>query len=138
MDTIVFFVVVFFKQKTAYDMRISDWSSDVCSSDLTLFCVVGTDPHEPEQFPPCAASGNRRCGRGTSLVDDRRQSHFETACACIEPHTVALAQTRQWSSAHCSRGDMDRSRNLATRPTHASICDECDLAALVLHHAHPT
>src|SRR3546814_1859473 len=28
-------VVFFFKQKTAYEMRISDWSSDVCSSDLT-------------------------------------------------------------------------------------------------------
>src|SRR3546814_1071890 len=28
--------VFFFKQKTAYEMRISDWSSDVCSSDLTL------------------------------------------------------------------------------------------------------
>src|SRR3546814_10735258 len=27
-------IVVFFKQKTAYEMRISDWSSDVCSSDL--------------------------------------------------------------------------------------------------------
>src|SRR3546814_10680286 len=27
--------VIFFKQKTAYEMRISDWSSDVCSSDLT-------------------------------------------------------------------------------------------------------
>src|SRR3546814_10879925 len=27
-------VFVFFKQKTAYEMRISDWSSDVCSSDL--------------------------------------------------------------------------------------------------------
>src|SRR3546814_1053499 len=26
----------FFKQKTAYEMRISDWSSDVCSSDLRL------------------------------------------------------------------------------------------------------
>src|SRR3546814_4673644 len=26
----------FFKQKTAYDMRISDWSSDVCSSDLPV------------------------------------------------------------------------------------------------------
>src|SRR3546814_11042727 len=26
----------FFKQKTAYDMRISDWSSDVCSSDLRV------------------------------------------------------------------------------------------------------
>src|SRR3546814_3886287 len=30
---VVFF---FFKQKTAYEMRISDWSSDVCSSDLLL------------------------------------------------------------------------------------------------------
>src|SRR3546814_9614760 len=28
------FCVFFFKQKTAYEMRISDWSSDVCSSDL--------------------------------------------------------------------------------------------------------
>src|SRR3546814_7674856 len=30
------FFVFFFKQKTAYEMRISDWSSDVCSSDLQL------------------------------------------------------------------------------------------------------
>src|SRR3546814_2466242 len=28
--------VFFFKQKTAYELRISDWSSDVCSSDLGL------------------------------------------------------------------------------------------------------
>src|SRR3546814_451124 len=36
-DVIVFFLFVFFffKQKTAYEMRISDWSSDVCSSDLS-------------------------------------------------------------------------------------------------------
>src|SRR3546814_7215735 len=31
----VHYVFFFFKQKTAYEMRISDWSSDVCSSDLT-------------------------------------------------------------------------------------------------------
>src|SRR3546814_2098564 len=30
----VLYFVFFFKQKTAYEMRISDWSSDVCSSDL--------------------------------------------------------------------------------------------------------
>src|SRR3546814_2597561 len=30
----LFFLFFFFKQKTAYEMRISDWSSDVCSSDL--------------------------------------------------------------------------------------------------------
>src|SRR3546814_4712308 len=38
----------FFKQKTAYEMRISDWSSDVCSSDLPFFRIPqamhGTHP----------------------------------------------------------------------------------------------
>src|SRR3546814_1674753 len=34
LSTLSFFF--FFKQKTAYEMRISDWSSDVCSSDLLL------------------------------------------------------------------------------------------------------
>src|SRR3546814_6030987 len=32
----------FFKQKTAYEMRISDWSSDVCSSDLFAEDRIGT------------------------------------------------------------------------------------------------
>src|SRR3546814_8416648 len=36
MFTYIFSCFFFFKQKTAYEMRISDWSSDVCSSDLTL------------------------------------------------------------------------------------------------------
>src|SRR3546814_5095032 len=31
---VVIVVIFFFKQKTAYELRISDWSSDVCSSDL--------------------------------------------------------------------------------------------------------
>src|SRR3546814_1949731 len=35
-------MLFFFKQKTAYEMRISDWSSDVCSSDLDL-ALVGLD-----------------------------------------------------------------------------------------------
>src|SRR3546814_2236850 len=40
--------VFFFKQKTAYEMRISDWSSDVCSSDLSLiFADAATGPHSP-------------------------------------------------------------------------------------------
>src|SRR3546814_6594371 len=36
---VFFFLFFFFKQKTAYEMRISDWSSDVCSSDL-FYCVT--------------------------------------------------------------------------------------------------
>src|SRR3546814_9772031 len=33
----------FFKQKTAYEMRISDWSSDVCSSDLRPARCIGIE-----------------------------------------------------------------------------------------------
>src|SRR3546814_4813485 len=40
-DIVILFV--FFKQKAAYEMRISDWSSDVCSSDLNR--VVGGQIH---------------------------------------------------------------------------------------------
>src|SRR3546814_10469542 len=49
---IVFISFLCFKQKTAYEMRISDWSSDVCSSDLdlsladTLFRPRGRDERE--------------------------------------------------------------------------------------------
>src|SRR3546814_3124735 len=35
------FFFFFFKQKTAYEMRISDWSSDVCSSDLRSLLIGG-------------------------------------------------------------------------------------------------
>src|SRR3546814_9602037 len=37
------FIVFFFKHKTAYDVRIIDWSSDVCSSDLTVYVAVLPD-----------------------------------------------------------------------------------------------
>src|SRR3546814_9927945 len=37
MFSCLFVFFFFFKQKTAYEMRISDWSSDVCSSDLNFF-----------------------------------------------------------------------------------------------------
>src|SRR3546814_6626873 len=37
----------FFKQKTAYEMRISDWSSDVCSSDLPSLSKFSNHVHQP-------------------------------------------------------------------------------------------
>src|SRR3546814_7461198 len=40
-----------YKQKTAYEMRISDWSSDVCSSDLlNTFCRAGHAPEMTMRF----------------------------------------------------------------------------------------
>src|SRR3546814_1117909 len=42
------FCFFFFKQKTAYEMRISDWSSDVCSSDLIAMQRLALARPDPE------------------------------------------------------------------------------------------
>src|SRR3546814_5708365 len=57
----VYFVFFFFKQKTAYEMRISDWSSDVCSSDLSavFWSTAG--------YGPLAMARNCPTGRRRSI-----------------------------------------------------------------------
>src|SRR3546814_7692470 len=65
------FCFFFFKQKTAYEMRISDWSSDVCSSDLTgsaaaTYTVTDGDGDRRRQCPDRrrdAGVGRRRRAR---------------------------------------------------------------------------
>src|SRR3546814_9149457 len=59
---IVLFSVLFFKQKTAYEMRISDWSSDVCSSDLRAddfarFAALDEQVRRHDRTPAAAARG---------------------------------------------------------------------------------
>src|SRR3546814_10893463 len=51
--------VFFCKQKTAYEMRISDWSSDVCSSDL----IAGMDDHRQ-----AGLAGGRDMGKEAALL----------------------------------------------------------------------
>src|SRR3546814_4650278 len=87
----------FFKQKTAYEMRISDWSSDVCSSDLgrsirrTAWRPGSCDrPCQSCTRPAsaCSTSGrcaphwkyegtlpSRRCRRATSATGRRSEEH---------------------------------------------------------------
>src|SRR3546814_17064572 len=48
----------FFKQKTAYEMRISDWSSDVCSSDLQPYKLL--DRHGVAHIPAVGADEDAR------------------------------------------------------------------------------
>src|SRR3546814_3179492 len=50
----------FFKQKTAYEMRISDWSSDVCSSDLPGLVAVPQICDETAKQIPCGGRLPRR------------------------------------------------------------------------------
>src|SRR3546814_4846054 len=53
----------FFKQKTAYEMRISDWSSDVCSSDLLLPGRTDAGRDAGAARNACAAGRRERRGR---------------------------------------------------------------------------
>src|SRR3546814_6486855 len=104
----------FFKQKTAYEMRISDWSSDVCSSDL-LGCheVVGQANHRGGQsgnhcngahnmrhtFPPGLFLGfdhetrilysgrkHRRCG----MTEQTAGSRFRLGVSAAEDWRMAV------------------------------------------------
>src|SRR3546814_3517475 len=63
----MFFVIFCFKQKTAYEMRISDWSSDVCSSDLYGFMGSGEDPIMLTRFAP-SPTGELHLGHAYSAV----------------------------------------------------------------------
>src|SRR3546814_1019472 len=62
-NNLYYLVVCFFKQKTAYEMRISDWSSDVCSSDL-VSRLGRPDLRAPCHGCPCRARRRGWCRAG--------------------------------------------------------------------------
>src|SRR3546814_19645781 len=60
------FEFFFFKQKTAYELRISDWSSDVCSSDLRIRRSPQRRARDPGGEAAGIAAGTPRDGGGLS------------------------------------------------------------------------
>src|SRR3546814_16210710 len=76
-DNYVSVVHFFFKQRTAYEMRISDWSSDVCSSDLNW-------PADP--FPHARHQRHRRGQRArrdrVGLRSRRRRARLHGTATC--------------------------------------------------------
>src|SRR3546814_9956307 len=72
------FFFFFFKQKTAYEMRISDWSSDVCSSDLLvvsdIFAVNSdNDVTGPDARICCRPSRLDRLNKLTAVVRNAKR-----------------------------------------------------------------
>src|SRR3546814_8266807 len=78
----MYFVFFFFKLKTAYEMRISDWSSDVCSSDLVIAVVQGC---LRQLHPPHPRYDRRRDpnqGAGLSFRSEERRVGTECVSTC--------------------------------------------------------
>src|SRR3546814_4287051 len=99
--------VFFFKQKTSCDMRISDWSSDVCSSDL------GRPDRRPgiraQRVDVCpdrtargGCDGTGRGGRGVPLPR-RAQSGIAQSRQPSAQHVRAA--TAGWNGAACTRSE---------------------------------
>src|SRR3546814_18964066 len=66
----------FFKQKTAYDMRISDWSSDVCSSDLRAGSYVrGSTSHPNILLMTSTSIGSLRCARARLISPNQKRQY---------------------------------------------------------------
>src|SRR3546814_1473973 len=77
----------FFKQKTAYEMRISDWSSDVCSSDLQI--VLLCDVRDlPALFAP---PPTRRRGDIATVKADRAGMRGELSAEGTQQRGLATA-----------------------------------------------
>src|SRR3546814_5842793 len=83
--------VFFFKQKTAYEMRISDWSSDVCSSDLDArmrrLPTMPTGPRTGTPTTTAAATGAVRPGLSTCARPRAGGQSGPSQNAFMEPRT---------------------------------------------------
>src|SRR3546814_14135368 len=107
------FFVCFFKQKTAYEMRISDWSSDVCSSDLIVYLFMAGGPSQFETFdykpkfvnlagqdlPDSVRNGQRLTGMSASqsslpmvppIYTFRQHGKTGTCLSALIPHTARV------------------------------------------------
>src|SRR3546814_3491935 len=90
-------LVFFFKQKTAYEMRISDWSSDVCSSDLGPKNLRISGRHRAEGDP----HRDRRDARRIFPANQRRDARQEPA----HRGTLSRGSHRLWRN---EGPDLDR------------------------------
>src|SRR3546814_16607334 len=100
----------FFKQKTAYEMRISDWSSDVCSSDLSADQIaagvrrrVGVDEIRRRPAQPPRLRDGRDIARKPAVAYRKigRASCRERVCQYVKISVVAVAlKKKQKTNPH--------------------------------------
>src|SRR3546814_19950399 len=89
----------FFKQKTAYDVRISDWSSDVCSSDLKKVAATVEPLSKRPAVVPAAAPPNVRPPKATPR---------SVAAPAAAPRPSPLPPRRRTHSQATLHGHWDR------------------------------
>src|SRR3546814_946224 len=109
-------------------MRISDWSSDVCSSDLMSFFTSTTTPSggSVKRDPPYASS-DRTCVSARTCADD--------ADPCDDPNAASAARTCSENGRHLVGLAVEIRRGL--QPLLVGVPGEHELAALEAIDHHP-
>src|SRR6059058_3066131 len=107
---LLFFVFFFFKQKTAYEMSLRDWSSDVCSSDLLQGSIQG-DHFEIEggQYAQAHAVNPSTQALGARLVNDHTKSlndatELATQLGIPVPQTMSEEQRQELDAVEAHTG----------------------------------
>src|SRR3546814_10461415 len=91
--------VFFFKQKTAYELRISDWSSDVCSSDLPAHqLAIFAFPAQPQ------GEGDEAFGRRPAVELDIDAVARRGARVALAGDDARLADRGEIGRASCREG----------------------------------
>src|SRR3546814_19620771 len=96
----------FFKQRTAYEMRISDWSSDVCSSDLcrrTPAAVPRPPATHPIPRPPDSRWDSSPPARPPTTRSEERRVGKECVSTCRSrwsPYHYKKKKTHQPENTH--------------------------------------
>src|SRR3546814_14910478 len=77
-------LLLYFKQKTAYEMRISDWSADVCSSDLSRRLVEDIEAEEAEVVSAAMQGAERQILLAANIIRRIREMVADQGCAYEE------------------------------------------------------
>src|SRR3546814_17060674 len=116
----------FFKQKTAYEMRISDWSSDVCSSDLIISDAGLMGYANTSVY--CASKGGATLLTTSLGLELAPQSSEERR---VGKECVSTCRSR-WSQAHQKKNYQNNvyqylqltTSSCATKPTHRHVLNK--------------
>src|SRR3546814_2921652 len=101
-------IIFFFKQKSAYEMRISDWSSDVCSSDLCARARLPRRPRTRRARRGPGAEGRHAACRGRHAVARRPRAARRNRGAGAVAMGAAVAAT---AGVRGARRDLARARS---------------------------
>src|SRR3546814_7676259 len=113
-----------FKQKTAYEVRISDWSSDVCSSDLRLAAISRRDRFKSTaaMTTPAIAIGTRAALAITLTPNASHATPIKVPTRTPMPRLRRICPRERWTDGFIGESRLEGAQLKRERARGAKIC----------------